>query len=81
MMFEEQFAVNKVKTPWIGDFFDVKQRDGEPLKDYLNRFYEVHVCVQHPNEKMVVDRFVKGLYANSFSNYFLRNRSDSMMEI
>jgi len=60
-MFEEQILVNKVKPPWMVDFFDIKQQDGEPLKKYLNRFCKVSIRVQHLNEEMVVDSFVKCL--------------------
>jgi len=37
-LFKEQFIVNQAPTPVSFDLFDVKQYQGEPLKDFLNRF-------------------------------------------
>jgi len=34
----QQFSVNQVKPPILYDLFNVRQREGESLKDYLNRF-------------------------------------------
>jgi len=36
--FREQFIVNSAPPPVSFDLFDVKQYQGEPLKDFLNRF-------------------------------------------
>jgi len=41
--------------------FDIKQKEGESLKEYFNRFCAVSVYVQNPRDEMVVDAFVKGL--------------------
>ena len=60
-LFEEQFAAHIVKPPRIANLFDITQKDGEPLKLFLNRFCEISVCVQNPRDEMVVDAFVKGL--------------------
>jgi len=79
--FEEQVAANKVKPPHMNDLFDIKQKEGESLKEYLNRFCEVSVCIQDLRDEMVVDAFVKGLQANPFSDSLLRNRVMSMTEV
>jgi len=50
-------------------------------KDYLKSCYEVYVYVQHPNEEMVVDAFVKGLRANPSSEFLLSNKVESMTDI
>jgi len=38
-LFREQFSVNQTKPPFSFDLFNVKQRQGESLKNYLNRFW------------------------------------------
>jgi len=53
-LFGEQFAANVVKPPRMADLFDVRKREGEPLKEYLNRFCEISVCVHNPQDKMVI---------------------------
>jgi len=35
-LFREQFYENQVKPPGLYDLFNVRQREGETLKDYLN---------------------------------------------
>jgi len=40
-LFGEQFVANMVKPPRMGDLFDVRQKEGEPLKKYLKRFCEI----------------------------------------
>jgi len=60
-MFREHLSVNKVKPPRLYDLFGVRQRGGEPLKDYLNRFYSVTVRLQTHDEDMIIDAFEKGI--------------------
>jgi len=71
-LFGAQFVANVVKPPRMVDLFDVRQKTGESLKEYLNRFCKILVCFQNPRDEMVVDAFVKGLLANPFSNGSLR---------
>jgi len=80
-LFGEKFAANVVKPPRMADLFDVRQREGESLKGYLNRFCEIFVCVQNPQDEMVIYAFVKGLRPNPFSDSLLRERQMSMTEI
>jgi len=35
-IFKEHFSTNKVDPPRLPNLFDVRQREGESLKDYLN---------------------------------------------
>jgi len=37
-LFREQYLVNKAPTRLSYDVFDIKQYQGESMKDYLNRF-------------------------------------------
>jgi len=46
-LFREQFSANKVNPPRLYDLFGVRQRDGERLKEYLNRFNTLTVRLQH----------------------------------
>ena len=45
----------------MADLFGIKQDEWDSLKNYLNRFCEVAMHIQQPNEEMVVDAFIKGL--------------------
>jgi len=42
-LFRGQFFVNQVKPPMLYDLFNVRQREGESLKDYLNRLWALTV--------------------------------------
>jgi len=50
-MFVKQFATNKVKSPRTVNLYDIWQREGELLKDYLNRFCDVSVRIHSPMRK------------------------------
>ena len=80
-VFKEQFSANKVEPSWLPDLFDIRQQEGESLKEHMNRFCVVSVRLQTPNEKMEVVAFVKGLRFKSFSDYMLRNRAESIVEV
>ena len=56
-MFKVRFSANKVDLSRLHDLFDVKQREGELLKEYLNHLCAVFVRFQTPNEEMVVAAF------------------------
>jgi len=45
-LFREQFIVNRALPPVSFDLFDVKQYEGELLKDFLNRFGALAVKLQ-----------------------------------
>jgi len=62
-MFREQFSVNKVKPPRLYDLFDIRQSEGETLKDYLNRFCTVTVKLQTHDEEMMIATFKQGIVA------------------
>jgi len=59
-MFKEQFSANKVNPPRLYDLLNVKQREGESIKEYLNRYCAVSVRLQTQDEEMVVAAFNKG---------------------
>jgi len=74
-MFKERFSANKIEPPRLIDLFDVRQREGEPCKDYLDGFCVVSVCLWNPNEEIMVDPFVKGLRTSLFSDSLIRNQA------
>jgi len=65
----------------LPDLFNVKLREGEFFKDYLNRFCAVSVRLQTLNEDMVIVAFVKGVAVSPFSNSLFRNMAESLSEI
>lgn len=80
-MFKEKKFINKIEPPRLANLFDVRQREGESCKDYLNRFCVVSVCLRNSNEELVVDAFVKGRRASWFSDSLIWNRVESLTEI
>jgi len=51
-LFLQQFAANQVKPPKLVDLFDIRQKEREPLRTFLNQFYETTVKIDHSNEEM-----------------------------
>ncbi|RDX63853.1 hypothetical protein CR513_57664, partial [Mucuna pruriens] len=49
-----QFAANKVKRLEVANLFDIRQTEGEKLKNYLARFNNATVRVDDPNQKFFV---------------------------
>ena len=60
-LFREQYLVNKAPTRLSYDVFDIKQYQGESMKDYLNRFGVQVVRLKPTYEAMTVHAFVKGM--------------------
>jgi len=60
-LFVAQFSIRKVKYPKIGDLFDVKQQSGEPLKDYMTRFYRITVKIPLHQEGDVGECFCEAI--------------------
>jgi len=65
----------------IANMFDIKQRQEETLKQFLNRFCDVSMGLTNPSEEMLVGAFVKGLRANSFSESLIRTPVVTLAEI
>jgi len=80
-LFMERFAVNRPKQLQIADMFDIKQRQEETLKQFLNRFCDVSMGLTNPSEEMLVGAFVKGLRAHSFSESLIRTPAMTLAEI
>jgi len=80
-LFREQYLVNKAPTRLSYDVFDVKQYQGESMKDYLNMFGVQVVILKLTDEAMIVHAFVKGMLPGSFSESLLRFYPKTFMEI
>jgi len=57
------------------------QREGETLKDYLNRFYAVTVRLQTHDEEMMVATFIQGMTVGSFNDSLIRNPAETFPEV
>ena len=80
-MFREQFSANKVKPLRIYDLFDVRQREGESLKDYLNRFNALTIRLQTHDEDMMITAFEQGITTGPFSDSLIRNPTETFSEV
>jgi len=72
--FKEQFIVNQAQPPVPFDPFGVKQRQGEPLKDFLNKFGTFVVKLQTQDEALMVHAFGQGIMSGPFNDSLIRNR-------
>ena len=80
-MFKEQFSTNKVNPPRLYDLFNVKQREGESLKEYLNKICAVSVRLQTQDEEMEVSAFVEGMTKNPFSDSLIYSAMKTLSEV
>jgi len=80
-LFIERFAANRAKPPRITYLFDIRQGSNEPLREYINRFCDASTSISNSDEEILVDAFLKGLRANSFSDSLVRNLAISLAEI
>ena len=65
-LFREQYLANMATPPVSYDLFDVKQYQGETLKEYINRFGAQVVKVGTTEEPMIVYAFKKGVCPGPF---------------
>ncbi|XP_068503884.1 uncharacterized protein [Phaseolus vulgaris] len=73
-LFREQYLANRAPAPVSYDLFDVKQYQGETLKEYISRFSTT-------DEPMIVYAFRKGVCPGSFSKSFNRSRPKTFAEV
>jgi len=67
---------NIIRPPRISDLFDVKQKKGEPLKEYLNRFCEVLVLPPEPSRRDGGGRVRKRFAGESFQQLPTQRETD-----
>ena len=80
-LFREQYLANKAPPPVSYDLFDVKQYQGETLKEYINRFGAQVVKVGTSEEPMIVYAFRKGVCPGPFCESIICNRPRTFAEI
>ncbi|XP_068486614.1 uncharacterized protein [Phaseolus vulgaris] len=80
-LFREQYLANKAPPQVSYDLFDVKQYQGETLKEYINRFGAQVVKVGMSEEPMIVYAFRKGVCLDPFCESIIRNRPRTFAEI
>ena len=71
-IFVEQYIVNKAPPRVSYDLFDIRQYQGESLRDYLNRFGAQMVRSPAKDEEMLVYAFKKGLLPGPFCEALIR---------
>ena len=80
-LFREQYIVNQALPPVSYDLFDVKQYQGEPLKDFLNRFGALVVKLHTKDKDMTVHAFRRGMLLGPFSDSLIRCHPKTFNEI
>jgi len=80
-LFREQYLANRAPPPVSYDLFDVKQYQGETLKEYINRFRAQVVKVGTSEEPMIVYAFRKGVCSGPFCESIIRNRPRTFAKI
>jgi len=80
-LFREQFFVNQAQPLISFDLFNVKQRQGESLKNYLSRFWAFTVKLQTHDEPLMVNTLWQGVMAGPFSDSLIRNSTVTFAKI
>ncbi|XP_068498551.1 uncharacterized protein [Phaseolus vulgaris] len=80
-LFTEQFSINQVKPPILYDLFNVRQREGESMKNYLNRSWALTVKLQNHDEVVMVNAFEQGIMIGPFSDLLIKNPAETFSEI
>ncbi|XP_068476733.1 uncharacterized protein [Phaseolus vulgaris] len=76
-----KYIVNKAPSLVSYDLFDVRQYQGESLKDFLNRFGAQIVRLPGKDEEMFVHAFKKGVLSGPFSESLIRCHPATFVEI
>jgi len=71
-LFKEEYILNRAPSPISYDLFDVRQYQGESLKEFLNRFGVQGVKLHTKDEAMTVHTFTKGVLPGPFSNSLIK---------
>ena len=73
-LFREQYIATRAPPPNSYDLFDVRQYQGEMLKEFVNHFGAHVVRVSTKDELMIVHAFMKGICLGPFSESLIRSR-------
>ncbi|XP_068475010.1 uncharacterized protein [Phaseolus vulgaris] len=80
-LFREQYLAIKAPPLVSYDLFDIKQYQGETLKEYITRFGAQVVKVGTSEEPMIVYAFRKGVCPDPICESIIRNRPRTFPEI
>jgi len=80
-LFRAQYIANRAPPSVSYDLFDVKQYQGESLKEFLHRFGAQVVRLNLTNEKMMVHALRKGIAPRPFSESLIRNHPKTFTKI
>jgi len=84
-LFREQYIANRAPPPVSYDLFDVRQYQGETLKEFVNRFGAQVVRVNTTDDSMIVHAFRKGfrkgICPGLFSESLIRSCPKTFAEI
>ena len=80
-LFREQYLANRALRPFSYDLIDVKQYQGETLKEYINCFGAQVVKVGTTEEPMIVYAFRKGVCPGPFCESIIRNSHRTFAKI
>jgi len=80
-LFREQYLANRAPPPVSYDLFDMKQYQGETLKEYINHFGAQVVKVGTTEEPIIVYAFRKGVCPGPFCESIICNRPKTFVEI
>ena len=80
-LFVEQYIVNKASPRVSYDLFNIRQYQGESLRDYLNRFGAQMVRSPAKDEEMLVNAFKKGVLPGPFCEVLIRAHPATFPEV
>ena len=80
-LFREQYITNRAPPSVSYNLFDIRQYQGESLKEFLNRFGAQVVKLNTKDETMMVHTFRKGIVSGPFSESLIRSRPKTFGEI
>jgi len=80
-LFREQYIANRAPPPNSYNLFDVRQYQGESLKEFVNRFRAQVVKLNTKDETVMVHAFKNGICPGPFSESLSRNRPKTFTEI
>ena len=79
--FRAQYITNRAPPPVSCDLVDVRQYQGESLKEFLHCFGAQVVRLNLKDEKMMVHAFRKGIVPGPFNESLIRNHPMTFVEI
>jgi len=80
-LFREQYIANRAPPPNSYNLFDIREYQGETVKEFVNRFGAQVVKVATKDETMMVHAFRKGICLGPFSESLIKSRPKTFAEI